>query len=91
MDDKGQMLPLNLCNDIKPIPGGFFPLGLVPHQPAPVPVNPPSDFDLQLLQRMQNGAGGGSLLLPDYRLHNKVTEEEPKPNFSYIGEYACML
>ena len=109
MDERGQLLPLNLCNtpvdELKQLAaGGFFPLGLGP--PAPPPAQPPADlfpigrtpapganagdFELPFFQRGPASfclPNGGSLLLPDYRLPTKVAgEDEPKPNFSYIGE-----
>ena len=104
MDERGQLVPLNLCspalflNDMKSIDGGFLP--------------PPPQLSMQALQTPQRGRGSfntpvsdlemplfsqptgsycvpprvGSMLLPDYRLPQKAVDDEPKPNFSYIGQ-----
>ncbi|KAM3175932.1 hypothetical protein ACTXT7_007493 [Hymenolepis weldensis] len=96
MDERSQLVPLNLCSptlllgELKSINNAFLqssPLlqSLQTVQPNPIPGN----LDLHLYSRTPGGynlpLGGTPMLLPDYRIQQRTTEEEPKPNFSYIG------
>ena len=108
MDERGQLVPLNLCSpglflgEIKSMNGGFLP---PPPPPPPqlsmsalhtsprgrgVSNTPVSDFDMPLFPQSTGSycvsPRGSSMLLPDYRLPQKALDDEPKPNFSYIGK-----
>ncbi|EUB56225.1 Forkhead box protein I1 [Echinococcus granulosus] len=105
MDERGQLVPLNLCSpsylmrELKSLNNGFLP------PPPPLSPTPSSlassrfgrlaatasvsDLEVPFISRVTGGfcspSGRTSILLPDYRLQQKSQEDEPKPNFSYIG------
>ncbi|VDN98038.1 unnamed protein product [Rodentolepis nana] len=96
MDERSQLVPLNLCSpaflldELKSISSTF--LQSPPHLHALQTAQQnhiPGDLDLSLYSRAPEcynlPLGGTPMLLPDYRMQHKTIEEEPKPNFSYIG------
>lgn len=111
MDERGQLVPLNLCTptflmrELKSLNSGFLqPPPTPPPQPFPTPqplassqsgrltaAANMSDLEVPLFSRATGGfcspSGGTSMLLPDYQIQQKSLEDEPKPNFSYIGEF----
>ncbi|KAM7534753.1 hypothetical protein Aperf_G00000118412 [Anoplocephala perfoliata] len=97
MDEHGQLVPLNLCSsafllgELKSMNSAFLQ--------TPPPLQPlqtfqsnhrPGDTEMPLCSRNCGGyclpPGGNYMLLPDYRIQQKTTEEEPKPNFRLIAK-----
>lgn len=97
MEERSQLVPLNLCSsafllgEMKSMNSAFLqtPPPLQPLQTSQSS-HRPGDMEMSLCSRTYGGyclpSGGTSILLPDYRIQQKTAEEEPKPNFSYIGK-----
>ncbi|KAL5106511.1 Forkhead box protein I1 [Taenia crassiceps] len=110
MDERGQLVPLNLCTptflmrELKSLNSGFLQHPPLPPPPPPFPspqsltspqparlaaATNTSDLEVPFFSRATGGfcspSGRTSMLLPDCQLQQKALEDEPKPNFSYIG------
>lgn len=97
MDDQSQAMPLNLCSpgmllgELKSLNNAF--LQTPGHLSYLQDVHRSEDAgDMSFFSRPPGSYNlpigvGTSMLIPNFRGQEKTSEEEPKPNFSYIGEF----